>query len=257
MLKVVTDPGQSLRIALMIESDGPGGAEMMVFRLAEELRRRGHIVTPVGPRNGTGWMGEMLRAAGFSEETYWLKRPIDPGTHHFEARRGETVVAQDLTLQEGESASVTLQLPPEVVKEPPPKVTAPVRPAPRVVPPSTRIATNGDDNAARRAVGWIGVGAGVLGISVGVTTWILALDKGADLEATCPDRTCDPTPENMDTLDAYESFRTATVVSLIAGGVALGAGIVILVTAPSRNAPRARAIEPWIGAGSMGIRGAF
>jgi len=78
MLKVVTDQGPSLRIALMIESDGPGGAEMMVFRLAEELRRRGHIVTPVGPRNGTGWMGEMLRTAGFSEETYWLKRPIDP-----------------------------------------------------------------------------------------------------------------------------------------------------------------------------------
>ena len=62
----------------MIESDGPGGAEMMVFRLAEELRRRGHTVVPVGPRNGTGWMGEMLRAAGFSEETFWLKRPIDP-----------------------------------------------------------------------------------------------------------------------------------------------------------------------------------
>ena len=29
-----------LRIAMMLESDGPGGAEMMVFRLSEELRRR-------------------------------------------------------------------------------------------------------------------------------------------------------------------------------------------------------------------------
>ena len=63
---------------MMIESDGPGGAEMMVFRLSEELRRRGHAVVPVGPRSGTGWMGDMFRTAGFSPETFWLKRPIDP-----------------------------------------------------------------------------------------------------------------------------------------------------------------------------------
>jgi len=72
-------PEQNFRIAMMIESDGPGGAEMMVFRLSEELRRRGYTVVPVGPRNGTGWMGDMFRTAGFSQETFWLKRPIDPG----------------------------------------------------------------------------------------------------------------------------------------------------------------------------------
>jgi len=51
---------------------------MMVFRLSEELRQRGHAVLPVGPRKGTGWMGDMFRAAGFSTETFWLKRPVDP-----------------------------------------------------------------------------------------------------------------------------------------------------------------------------------
>jgi len=79
VLRAVKEHGTALRVAMMIESDGPGGAEMMVFRLAEELRRRAHTVVPVGPRNGTGWMGEMFRAAGFAQETYWLKRPIDPG----------------------------------------------------------------------------------------------------------------------------------------------------------------------------------
>jgi glycosyltransferase involved in cell wall biosynthesis len=62
----------------MIESDGPGGAEMMVFRLSEELRRRGHVVVPVGPRKGTGWLGELYRNANFETETYWLKRAVDP-----------------------------------------------------------------------------------------------------------------------------------------------------------------------------------
>ena len=74
----MTSSEQGLRIAMMIETDGPGGAEMMVFRLSEELRRRGHTVVPVGPRNGTGWMGDMFRTAGFPQETFWLKRPVDP-----------------------------------------------------------------------------------------------------------------------------------------------------------------------------------
>src|SRR5712672_2183110 len=74
----MTRSEQRLRIAMMIESDGPGGAEMMVFRLSEELRRRGHTVIPVGPLKGTGWMGDMFRKAGFSQETFWLARPIDP-----------------------------------------------------------------------------------------------------------------------------------------------------------------------------------
>ena len=39
-----------LRIGLWLESDGPGGAEFVVFRMAEELRQRGHHVCPWGRR---------------------------------------------------------------------------------------------------------------------------------------------------------------------------------------------------------------
>ena len=69
----------SLRIAMMLESDGPGGAEMMVLRLSEELRQRGHSVVPVGPAHGAGWLGGHFRRAGFTPEVFHLKRPIDPG----------------------------------------------------------------------------------------------------------------------------------------------------------------------------------
>jgi glycosyltransferase involved in cell wall biosynthesis len=62
----------------MLGSDGPGGAEMMVFRLSEELRARGHTVVPVLPRNGVGWLGDLFRSAGYSPEMFWLKGPIDP-----------------------------------------------------------------------------------------------------------------------------------------------------------------------------------
>jgi glycosyltransferase involved in cell wall biosynthesis len=67
-----------LRIAMMLESDGPGGAEMVVFRLSEELRERGHTVVPVGPANGCGWLADLFRGRGMSTEVFQLRRPIDP-----------------------------------------------------------------------------------------------------------------------------------------------------------------------------------
>ena len=63
----------ALTIAQMIESDEPGGAELVVVRLAEELRRRGHTVIPVGPAKGVGWLGEQLRQVGFEPRTFTLK----------------------------------------------------------------------------------------------------------------------------------------------------------------------------------------
>jgi hypothetical protein len=45
---------------MMIETDGPGGAEVMVLQLSEELRRRGHVVHPIGPEKGEGWLSRKL-----------------------------------------------------------------------------------------------------------------------------------------------------------------------------------------------------
>jgi L-malate glycosyltransferase len=64
-------------IALLLESDGPGGAEIMLLQLAEELRRRGHRVIPVGPWNGCGWLGERLAERGFHQEKFMLRRALD------------------------------------------------------------------------------------------------------------------------------------------------------------------------------------
>jgi glycosyltransferase involved in cell wall biosynthesis len=61
----------------MLESDGPGGAETVVTQLAEELRRRGRIVTPIGPEYGCGWLAEQFRRRGFSPEVFSLRHPID------------------------------------------------------------------------------------------------------------------------------------------------------------------------------------
>jgi glycosyltransferase involved in cell wall biosynthesis len=106
-----------LRIAMMLESDGPGGAEMMVFRLSEELRRRGHTVIPVGPAKGIGWLGDKFRDAGFSPEVFRLKRPVDPGCVRglvklFREQRIDAVHSHEFTMAVyGAAAARLLNLP--------------------------------------------------------------------------------------------------------------------------------------------------
>ncbi len=51
---------------------------MMVFRLSEELRRRGHTILPVGPAKGIGWLGGLFRDAGMAPASFALRRPVDP-----------------------------------------------------------------------------------------------------------------------------------------------------------------------------------
>jgi glycosyltransferase involved in cell wall biosynthesis len=107
----------SLRIAMMLESDGPGGAEMMVFRLSEELRRRGHFILPVGPVRGVGWLGDLFRNAGFAPEVFRLQRPIDPGcvtglVQLFRQHRIDAVHSHEFTMAVyGTAASRVLGLP--------------------------------------------------------------------------------------------------------------------------------------------------
>jgi glycosyltransferase involved in cell wall biosynthesis len=110
-------PVQRLRIAMMLESDGPGGAEMMVFRLSEELRRRGHFVLPVGPAHGVGWLGDHFRRVGFTPEVFKLRRPIDPGCVSglmklFREHRIDAVHSHEFTMAVyGSTASRLLNLP--------------------------------------------------------------------------------------------------------------------------------------------------
>lgn len=73
----MTQPGD-MRIAMMLASDGPGGAEMMTFRLSQELRRRGCEVVYVGPQVGIGWLGGLFRGASFACESVRInKRWVD------------------------------------------------------------------------------------------------------------------------------------------------------------------------------------
>lgn len=65
------------RVGLLIETDGPGGAESMFLTLSRGLRQRGMDVRPVVLGGGMGWLSERLRQDGFPVFQPALRRPID------------------------------------------------------------------------------------------------------------------------------------------------------------------------------------
>jgi glycosyltransferase involved in cell wall biosynthesis len=65
-----------LRIAHLIESDGPGGAERMVAGLARELQEAGAHNLVILPADGEGWLARELSGSGVAIEHFRLNRPL-------------------------------------------------------------------------------------------------------------------------------------------------------------------------------------
>jgi len=106
-----------LSIALLIESDGPAGAERMLLQLAEGLRDRGHAVCPVAPGNGSGWLPNEFRRRGFTPELFVIRRYLDWRcllglVDSLRRRRVEVVHSHDFTMAVyGAAAAVMLRRP--------------------------------------------------------------------------------------------------------------------------------------------------
>jgi glycosyltransferase involved in cell wall biosynthesis len=67
-----------LRIAHLIESDGPGGAERVVAGLATALQAAGAHNVVFLPANGEGWLARELEGSGVAIERFTIDRPLSP-----------------------------------------------------------------------------------------------------------------------------------------------------------------------------------
>jgi glycosyltransferase involved in cell wall biosynthesis len=67
-----------LRIAHLIESDGPGGAERVVAHLAGALQAAGAWNVAFLPAGGEGWLARQLEGSGVAIEYLRLERPVSP-----------------------------------------------------------------------------------------------------------------------------------------------------------------------------------
>ncbi|HEY3280069.1 MAG TPA: glycosyltransferase family 4 protein [Gemmatimonadales bacterium] len=69
---------RGLRIAHLIETNGPGGAERTVVHLACELQAAGCHNLVIVPAGGEGWLPNQLAGTGVAVESFRLERPLSP-----------------------------------------------------------------------------------------------------------------------------------------------------------------------------------
>ena len=78
--RTMSDPVQPRRIALMLESDGPGRRRNHADAAGRGAPAAGALrAVCVGPDNGCGWLGGELRRRGFTTDVFTLRQPIDRG----------------------------------------------------------------------------------------------------------------------------------------------------------------------------------
>jgi hypothetical protein len=109
----------------------------------------------------------------------------------------------------------------------------------------------------RLTVGWTLTGIGVAGLGVAAVSGVMLMNDKRTIEANCPDKAC----VNQEGLDAVDSARTLSAVNTaawIAGGVGLGAGLYLLLTA-GRSSGSAPAVAPSVGRDGFAFwyRGSF
>jgi len=215
--------------AVQVVKDAPGQAEAERALLLPRIPSL--VIKLTGAKADVSVDGKAVPAALIGEK--WL---VDPGKHQVEAKRGAKVENREVTVTEGQSVPVTID------------IQAPPGEDPNAVP---------GEKGGPGALTWVGLTgiiAGAVGLGIGIGTGVAAVDKKAQLEIDCGTQ-LQCLPPFHDAADNYNTLRVATTAALVVGGVLATAGIVLVAVDPKKKAAPATALQ--IGPGSLSFRMKF
>jgi len=211
---------------------------------------------------------ELVRGADAVHKALWgVPVPVDPGEHVVEAKAPGRKPWKGRVEAVGEAAVATLEVPPLQAAEgsragPAPAPTPGAATSERAEPPAGEagVQSSAADVAptGQRLWGWVLGGVGVAGLTAGAFLGLDAASTDERADGFCLDGRCE-----RQGADLNEEARDTAVlanIAYVAGGLALGAGVFLLVTAPSEEQPRqAWRIVPSLGPKSAGasVSGAF
>ena len=92
-----TDTRSGRRIAQLINTDGPGGAERIVADVATALQASGLDTVVFVPKDGEGWLERQLAGSGVTVEYCTIERPLSPASARALATRRSTNVPSETT----------------------------------------------------------------------------------------------------------------------------------------------------------------
>nr|AYC79505.1 hypothetical protein [uncultured bacterium] len=187
-----------------------------------------------------------------------VRRPVDPGAHVVRVSAdGWENAEQKFNVVEGGSATVPITL-----KK---AAAAPIAAVPATAQPTTTTAPATDTTASadtgvashssQKTIGWVVLGVGAAGLVTGAVTGFLALGKHSDLENSCPNNTC--TSAQQSDIDSFHTMGTISTIGFIAGLVGVGAGTVLILTAPKTTTAQGPSVTPYVGLGTLGAVGRF
>lgn len=157
--------------------------------------------------------------------------PVDPGVQRLEvSAAGYEPWSTELTIASG-AQPVRVDVPPLTPSG------APSEPSPGAAgsPPATREAPPAalvDDGQTQRTLGYVLVGAGAVGLTVGSVFGLRAIAKNNDSEDRCrTPRLC--SQAGLDLRDEAKSAATISTVAFVAGGALAASGLALMLTASS------------------------
>ena len=237
-----------------------------------------HVEAPPGANLSITQDGESVSTA-----TLDLDRPADPGTHRVDVTApGFRPAHGEATLAEGASGSINLRLEPDpnapAAAGVPPASTggpatypnaggAPPPNGPANAPPYNGpipgAAPGAESSGSSNLPAYLLIGTGVVGVAVGSIFGAKVLSKKSSLDSVCKSgKTSCPTSAQGD-IDSMRSAATLSTVGFAVGGVALGAGVIMLLvsksssSADAKSAPAQASFSPYIGPTSIGLSGSF
>lgn len=184
----------------------------------------------------------------FSQATFGVALPIDPGEHVITVQTGSGAPREvRITLQKREKKTVVLELPatapaptatvaPKPVEAPPkPTTAATSTPAP-TAPISTAQPASESTGLGGRKIAALAVGGvGLAGIGLGAAMGAIALEKKGVIDEHCPDRKCDA--EGSKALKDAQVPGLVSTIGFGVGAAGVAAAVVLWLTAPSGAAP--------------------
>jgi tetratricopeptide (TPR) repeat protein len=184
--------------------------------------------------------------------------PLDPGEHRVEAKApGKVSFDTRVAVAAGETKELEI---PELQALPTPTVPAAVGPMPAPSQPEPRRDAPppraGGDGSAQRIIGYAVAGLGVAALAAGGYFGLDALSEDEKSDNLCPKSDCTNEDGVRHSKNARRSALIADV-AFAAGGIALGAGAYVVITASpggSKSAmSRGVGADPALGASFSGV----
>jgi hypothetical protein len=128
--------------------------------------------------------------------------------------------------------------------------------APKAAGSDSAVKVDTNDGSTRRLLGYISLGVGGAGLIAGTAFGFAARSTRNELRSSCVDNLC--SESQRDTYDRGKMQADIATVGFIVAGVGVGAGVVLLLTAPSKKETATKtAITPYFGPMSLGVHGSF